>query len=481
MNTIKIGGMITLMAAFTLISCHKMDHGNQTTARAVVEKSFSTPIAIPMVMDATNASFAAKTNTATIGGQSLKTLSYGNGGILGPTLKLNQGDVMNLLFKNELSEPTNIHWHGLEAPAVQDGYPTDLTQAGNSYTYNFRVVNRPGTYWYHPHPDMATASQAYRGLAGFFIVTSPEEQALKLPAGNFDVPLVIQDKRLTGGLEYNPDADDQTIGFFGESVLVNGTSGAMMDVERRTYRFRILNGSNARIYNFALSDGIKFKLIGSDGGLLDAPVDVSNILLAPGERADVLINFGSMPVSTELFMESASFSGSSSQGNQSFKVMKFKIIKDATDNFIVPSTLMAVEKISESSSVASRKFNIGHMMVHGGMEGVMHPIDGKTFDANRRDEVVKSGSVEIWEFDNTTGTEIHPMHLHGLQFQVLSRIGGRGSIQAWEKGWKDTVLAFPGEKVKIIIRFPDNTGKFVFHCHNLEHEDAGMMLNFEIQ
>lgn len=473
--------MIILMSTFTIVSCHKMDNGNQATARAVIERSFSTPIAIPMEMDATNASFAAKPSMTSIDGNSVNTLSYGNGGILGPTLKINQGEVMNLVFANQLSEATNIHWHGLEAPAAQDGYPTDVTQAGNSLTYNFRVTNRPGTYWYHPHPDMATASQAYRGLAGFFIVTSPDELALNLPQGIYDVPLVIQDKRLKGGLVYNPDTDDQNIGFFGESVLVNGTSGAMMEVEKRTYRFRLLNGSNARIYNFALSDGIKFKLIGSDGGLLDAPVDISNILLAPGERADVLINFGSMPVSTELFMESASFSGSSSQGNQSFKVMKFKIIKDATDNFIVPSTLMAIEKISESSSVASRKFNIGHMMVHGGMEGVMHPIDGKTFDANRRDEVVKSGSVEIWEFDNTTGTEIHPMHLHGLQFQVLSRIGGRGLVQAWEKGWKDTVLAFPGEKVKIIIRFPDNTGKFVFHCHNLEHEDAGMMLNFEIQ
>lgn len=481
MNTLKIGGIFTLMTTFIFISCHKMDHGNDATARAVVEKSFSTPIAIPMVMDATNASFEAKSSMATIDGKSVNTISYGTSGILGPTLKINQGDMMNLVFSNQLSEPTNIHWHGLEVPAAQDGYPTDLTQSGSSYTYNFQVTDRPGTYWYHPHPDMATASQVYRGLAGFFIVTSPDEQALKLPQGIYDVPLVIQDKRLTGGLVYNPDTDDQTIGFFGESILVNGTSGAMMDVEKRTYRFRLLNGSNARVYNFALSDGLQFKLIGSDGGLLDAPMDVSNILLAPGERADVLINFGSLPINTELFMESASFGGSSSQGKQSFKVMKFKIIKDAADNFIVPTTLMPVVKISESSSVASRKFNIGHMMAHGGMGGVMHPIDGKTFDANRIDEIVKSGSVEIWEFDNTTGTEIHPMHLHGLQFQILSRTGGRGSIQSWEKGWKDTALAFPGEKVKIIIRFPDNKGKFIFHCHNLEHEDAGMMLNFEIQ
>jgi len=401
--------------------------------------------------------------------------------MLGPTLKINQGDVMNLEFNNQLSEPTNIHWHGLDAPSAQDGYPTNVTPPGGSFSYNFKVSNRPGTYWYHPHPDMATASQVYRGLAGFFIISSPEEKALNLPQGIYDVPLVVQDKKLTNGMIYSPDIDDQTVGHFGESVLVNGTAGAMMEVSTRSYRFRLLNGSNARIYNFALSNGLKFKLIGSDGGLLDASVDVNSILLGPGERADVIVNFGGLPLSKEIFLESSTFSGSTSQGKQSFKIMKFKITNEFSENFIVPASLMSVEKISESTAVATRKFNIGHMMVHGGMTGVMHPIDGKTFDPNRRDEVVKSGSVEIWEFDNTAGAEIHPMHLHGLQFQIIKRIGGRGAVQAWEKGWKDTVLAFPGEKVSIIIRFPENKGKYVFHCHNLEHEDAGMMLNFEIQ
>jgi FtsP/CotA-like multicopper oxidase with cupredoxin domain len=432
-------------------------------------------------MDATKASFAAKSGTTTMGGVNINTLSYGGGAILGPTLKIQQGEVMRLVFSNQLSEPTNIHWHGLEAPASQDGYPTDVTQAGSSFTYNFPIKDRPGTYWYHPHPDMATASQAYRGLAGFFIVTSPEEKAFKLPEGNFDIPLVIQDKRLKNGLIYNPDSDDHTIGFFGESILVNGTPGAKMEVSTGTYRFRLLNGSNARIYNFSLTNGMTFKLIGSDGGLLDALTDISTILLAPGERADVLVNFKGMNVGSEVFVESMPFSGSTSQGSQAFKIMKFKVTNEIADNFIFPTKLMTLQKISESSSVATRKFNIGHMMAHGGMSGIMHPIDGKTFDANRRDEVVKGGSVEIWEFDNTSGAEIHPMHLHGLQFQVLKRTGGRNVIQPWEKGWKDTVLAFPGEKVSIIIRFPDNKGKFVFHCHNLEHEDAGMMLNFEIQ
>ena len=481
MNKVKLHVVFNLILAATLLSCTKMNDCCLISARLVIENSLSSPLAIPMVMNATNASFAAKSNIVTIGGNKLKTLSYGSGEILGPTLTINQGEELNIAFENQLTEATNIHWHGLEVPAAQDGYPTDLIQAGNSFSYNFRITNRPGTYWYHPHPEMATASQAYQGLAGFFIVTSPEERALNLPGGIYDVPLVIQDKRLAEGLNYNPISDDRSIGFFGESILVNGTPNPMMEVETQTYRLRLLNGSNARIYNFTLSNGMKFKLIGSDGGLLDAPEEVSNILLSPGERAEVLIGFGNLPIDSEIFLESATFAGSVSQGSQSFKIMKFKITKVVDDNFIVKPSLMQIQKISESLSVASRKFNIGHMMAHGNHGGVNHPIDGKTFNPGRRDEVVKSGSVEVWEFDNTTGTEVHPMHLHGLQFQVLKRTGGRGQIQPWEKGWKDTVLAFPGEKVSIIIRFPQNKGKFVFHCHNLEHSDAGMMLNFEIQ
>jgi blue copper oxidase len=181
-------------------------------------------------------------------------------------------------------------------------------------------------------------------------------------------------------------------------------------------------------------------------------------------------------------LQSNAFAGTETQGQQAFYLLKFKVTRQESDNTSLPGTLMPVEKIPESQAVATRSFNIGHMMQHGGMNGmVMHPIDGKTFDADRRDEVVNAGTVEIWEFDNSAGTETHPMHLHAGQFQVLSRTGGRGGVEPWERGWKDTVLAFPGEKVRIIVRFPDLKGKFVFHCHNLEHEDGGMMLNYEIQ
>ncbi len=470
-----------------LLSCNghmNMDMGSTVHARNVTEQTFSNPLAIPALLDGTNATLAAKSGTAILGsGIRVNALGYGGAAILGPTIRLQQGAQFNLTFSNNLSEATNIHWHGLEVPAKQDGYPSDLTQPGGKFAYQFTIKNRPGTYWYHPHPDMATASQAYRGLAGFFLVSSPEEEALGLPSGAFDVPLVVQDKRLDGGLVYEPNTNDRSIGMFGETVLVNGTAGAMLEVATRTYRFRLLNGSNARIYNFALSTGAKFQLIGTDGGLLDATQEISTVLLSPGERADVLVNFGSLAVGTELYLQSNAFGGTASQGTKSFKILKFKVTRQETDKFTRPGTLMSLGKIPESQSVATRKFDIGHMMQHGNDMGnmTMHTINGKTFDATRRDEVVRAGTVEIWEFDNTNGTETHPMHLHAGSFQVLSRKGGRGVIEPWEKGWKDTVLAFPGEKVRIIVRFPDLKGKFVFHCHNLEHEDGGMMLNYEIQ
>jgi blue copper oxidase len=481
MNPFKIIGF-GVLATLIGTSCHKMDMGGNALARDVVEKAFTNPVAVPPVLDATNAAFAARSGTASLGGITVNALGYGGAAILGPTLQIQQGGQLNLAFKNDLSEATNIHWHGLEVPASQEGYPTDVTAPGGSFQYSFPVKNRPGTYWYHPHPDQATASQAYRGLAGFFLVSSPEEAALGLPAGAYDLPLVIQDKRLGSGLSYDPTADDRSMGMFGESILVNGTPGALLEVATRTYRFRLLNGSNARIYNFALSSGATFHLIGTDGGLLDRPVAVSNILLAPGERAEVLVDFSGLAVGSELYLQSNAFGGTESQGDQAFRLLKFKVALEETDSFTLPDALLPVEMIPASAAVATRTFNIGHMMSHGGMNNmVMHTIDGKSFDVNRRDAVVNAGATEIWEFDNAAGTETHPMHLHGVQFQVLDRSGGRNTVQPWEKGWKDTVLVFPGERVRIIMRFSDNKGKFVFHCHNLEHEDGGMMLNFEIE
>ncbi len=413
-------------------------------------------------------------------------LGYQRNSILGPTIKINSGNSINATLQNQLSEPTNIHWHGLAIPANMDGHPKDIIQSGSSFKYDFVVNQRAGMYWYHPHPDGLTAKQAYKGLAGIIIVNDNEEQALNLPSGNFEIPLVIQDKRIFPdyALDYSPQPMEIMTGYSGQYMIVNGVYSPYQNVNKRQYRIRVLNGSNARIYNIALSNGDAFSVIGSDGGLLSTPQSVSSLILGPGERADLIINFGAYSVGTDLFLVSKPFSAGTSQGKQEFKIMKFSVTQNDTDTFTLPAILSNINMIPESAATKTRIFTISgmDMKMSGGMNNMngFHKINDKSYDVNRIDESVKAGATEIWVFDNTTGTEPHPMHIHGLQFQVLDRTGGRNTLIASEKGWKDTVLLMPGEKVRTIMKFSQNKGIFVVHCHNLEHEDSGMMLQFEI-
>lgn len=474
-----LGGMTWLLQ-----SCHQMgmDMDAMGSYVNVIEGNFEWELVIPSSISAANASLIAQATAAQlIKGKTSRVFGY-HQGLLGPTLKGNNGDNANIQFQNQLSEATNIHWHGFIIPAIMDGHPADTVGAGISFRYSFPIRQRAGTYWYHPHPHEKTASQVFNGLAGFFIVNDSEEASLNLPSGDYEIPLVIQDKRFHPDFSpnYSPQSSEVMTGYLGEYVLVNGRYAPFLNVATRFYRFRVLNGSTARVYNLALSNGNRFYIIGSDGGLLVSPESVNSLILAPGERADILIDFSSYSLGTEVYLQSNSFSGGI-QGSQSFTMMKFIVNKQDTDSFSLPGSLSVINQIPESSATTTRTFVIGSMMGSGhGSGGGMHTINSKTFDMNRIDEKVQRGDTEIWVFDNSMGNEIHPMHIHGVQFQVLDRSGGRGIKIATEKGWKDTVLCMPGEKVRVIMTFPNNLGKFVFHCHNLEHEDDGMMLNFQI-
>jgi blue copper oxidase len=467
-----------------LLSCHKMDMMGSYVK--VVEGNFEWELAIPSSISASNASLNAQSTAAQlIPGQTSRVFGYHNG-ILGPTLQANSGDNINIQFQNQLQEASNIHWHGFVIPANMDGHPSDLVNSGSSFNYSFTIQQRAGTYWYHPHPHGKTASQVFQGLSGFFIVNDSEEASLNLPTDDFEIPLVIQDKRLSSdfSLNYSPTPSEVMTGYLGQYVLVNGRYAPYHKVATRWYRLRVLNGSTARVYNLALSNENGFYVIGSDGGLLSSPEIVNSLILSPGERADILVDFSSYSVGTEVYIQSNSFIGGI-QGEQGFKIMKFKVDKQETDNFSLPSSLSSIIEIPESSATKTRNFNMGEMMGgghggHGGHGQHMHTINNKVFDMNRIDEIVQSGDTEIWVFDNSKGDEIHPMHIHGVQFQVLDRTGGRGMKIATEKGWKDTVLCLPGEKVRVIMKFPNHPGKFVLHCHNLEHEEDGMMLNYQI-
>jgi FtsP/CotA-like multicopper oxidase with cupredoxin domain len=452
------------------------------TANWIVEGAFDRPLVVPGVLSGGGILAAKASSFQMTRRASASTLSYQDG-ILGPTIKAEAGVSVNVELKNLLSEPTNIHWHGLVLPENMDGHPKDVASAGATINYVLPINQRAGTYWYHPHPHGSTARQVFMGLAGMFIVSDTEEKSLNLPSGSFEIPLIIQDKHFSGSeLDYSPTRQEVMSGYLGEQILVNGIHAPFVNVQDGWYRLRVLNGSTARVFNLALSNGMEFFVIGGDGGLLASPEPTSSLLLGPGERADLVINFASVPLGADIFLVSEKFSRFDIQGRQGYRIMKFHIDRAATNNFSLPSSLSHITPIASSSAVATRTFDIAATTTGGhGDSTEGHSINGKMFEMERVDEIVKAGSTEIWEFDNHAGDEIHPMHIHGVQFQVLERIGGRGKLIPTEKGWKDTILLMPGEKVRVIMTFPQYTGIFVLHCHNLEHEDDGMMLNYRIE
>jgi blue copper oxidase len=468
-------------SSFLLNACHT-EEDMIGEPNWIVEGTFDRPLPIPTVVQHAT-SLNANVNTGDLlKGRTSQIFGYGNS-LLGPTMKATTGETMDVTLQNSLSEETNIHWHGLILPENMDGHPKDVAAPGGSLQYTLPIIQRAGTYWYHPHSHGTTAHQVFMGLAGMFIVNDQEEAALNLPTGEYEIPLIIQDKHFEGGnLAYSPSGEEIMTGYLGEHIIVNGLHAPFLNVVSGWYRLRILNGSTARVYNLGISGGIQLNIIGSDGGLLSAPEHVSNILLGPGERLDVLVDFSQLPVGKEVYLVSNTFSKYNLQGRQSFKLMKFSVNGASSNQFTLPASLSNVAQISPGSASKTRTFDISAMVGMGGGGGGMgrHSINGKTFEMERVDETVQAGSTEIWEFDNTRGDEIHPMHIHGVQFQVIERIGGRNRIIASERAWKDTVLVMPGEKVRVVMTFPEHTGVFVFHCHNLEHEDDGMMLNYQI-
>jgi FtsP/CotA-like multicopper oxidase with cupredoxin domain len=493
---IKITGMNTSAVVTSgyltgyLISCcgcHKEHHmGLMKEAVMVTEGNFSKLLSFPLEAG-NNTTLTAQATVANLKGTNTTVLGYQPNSFLGPSFRINRGNNVNILLQNNLSVHTNIHWHGLKVPALMDGHPDQLVNVGGTFRYQFTVNQRAGLSWYHPHPHGMTGKQVFQGLAGLFIINDQEEAALNLPSGPYEIPLVIQDKRFTSiGITYSPTVEEMMVGYMGESIVVNGIYSPYTEVTTRYYRIRILNGSNARLYNLAFNNNTDMIIIGNDGGLLKNPITVKEILIAPGERLDVIVNFSDVSVGSEIFLTSKEFgNGGDAQGKQSFRIMKFKVTAVAIDTFVVPSILSDFNEVSSSSAIKTRLFEISDSMEHhsylmnDGMQ-MTHRINGKLFDNSRIDENVSANTNEIWVFDNSHGSEPHPMHLHGVFFQVWDRIGGRGTLIASENGWKDTVLIMPGERVRVMVPFENNTGKFVFHCHNLEHEDDGMMLQYQL-
>jgi FtsP/CotA-like multicopper oxidase with cupredoxin domain len=382
-------------------------------------------------------------------------LAY-NGSLPGPTVRARKGDSVSIAFTNKLTEQTTIHWHGMVVPTSADGHPKDAVAPGGSYTYAFPIAQRACMNWYHPHPHQLTAKQVAYGLAGAFIVNDTEEDALGLPSGSRELPLVIRDADFdrSGTLLYKPTST----GYEGKVPLVNGTRNPYVNVQTAVYRLRVLNGANGRVFRLALGNGAAFTLIGNDGGLLERATPVGNIEFGNGERLDLLVDFRGVPVGASVMLQDL---------NTGWNLLEFRVTAAVLDPYAIPTGLSTITKLS--NPVLTREFTFDGMS----------KINGKLYSLNRIDFQVPFGQVERWRF-KTGGNAPHPVHVHGASFQVQSRTGGRGTLFPWEAGWKDTVLLQDRETVDVLIRFDSYRGLYLMHCHKLEHEDAGMMSNFDV-
>jgi len=419
----------------------------------------------------------------------------------GPTIEARRGRPVVVTHRNELSVPTVVHLHGGVVPPEMDGYPVDYLapaadpalaaharhgvagMAVGSRDYTYANDQAAATLWYHDHRMEFTGPQVYMGLAGFYLVRDDVEDTLPLPGGERDIPLMIADRQVDedGSLFY-PWADPTrrtpgvTVeyhhsGMLASTITVNGVAWPFLEVDAALYRLRLLNAANAHVCQLELDPpppgGNGFVQIGSDVGLLPTPVAYDTFVISPGERYDVLVDFSRYRPGARVVLRN-----SISEGDAGY-VMRFDVTRRAADDAHIPAALTAAPPPPpRTEGSADRRFSF-----FIGPEGVRGPAmtNGQTFDPTRIDATPVLGSTEIWDF---TADPIHPVHLHGAHFRILERNGR--PPQPHDGGWKDTVFV-PTGAMRLAVTFTGHRGRYVFHCHNLEHEDAGMMANLEIQ
>src|SRR5829696_9102054 len=508
---LKLGlaGGVALALPFGASACSgEGSTGTLLPSKARLPGPFKVPLPVPPVLQPvrTDAGIDYYEMTQRVGKAEilpgLETEVWGYEGIFpGPTIESRSGREIVVRQTNDLPVPVSTHLHGGRTPPGSDGYPTDLIlpkkedhamgghgsmDMGGSWhfkDYTYPQQQRAATLWYHYHRMDITSPQVRRGLAGFHIIRDEEEKALPLPRGEKDVPLMICDRSfdtdgsflypsLDPSLQERPGVEDDYMdGVLGDTILVNGAPWPVMEVSNTKYRFRILNASNARRYELALRPGnAPFIQVGSDGGLLGAPIRHRNIRIAQAERFDVVIDFSKYEVGTEITLKNRMGEGKTAS------VMRFRVTSKEKDDSAVPERLADMEEFDEltaSSAGRTREFRFSRV----GDDGrVMWGINGEQFDPELMAARPKLGSTEVWHLKAAPAS--HPVHLHLVHFKVLSRNGG--TPLPTDAGWKDTVDLASGEEARVLVRFDGYRGRYVFHCHNLEHEDMMMMANFEV-
>ncbi len=417
----------------------------------------------------------------------VNTPTFGiNGTYLGPTLKMTAGSRVRINVHNNIGEPSTLHWHGMHLPAKSDGGPHQVIENGASWHPEFDVKQHASTFWYHSHMVPRTGFQVYHGLAGMIIVEDDNASGLEIPQdyGVDDVPLILQDRRFSadGAFEYLTSMPDRMMGMKGDTLLVNGTVNPHFVARTNSLRLRVLNGSNSRFYTLAFDDKRRFHQIASDGGLLEKPYETDAITLAPAERAEIVVDL-SNGRTTKLLSSTASQGGMMGGGmmnmmmggSESFEVLEIRPDQERKRSITLPTRLAKFETPDPAKAVRTRTFTLDMGMMMGG--GAM-TINGRSMDMDRIDETVRLGTQEIWQIDNPS-MMAHPFHVHDVQFRILDRNGV--TPDPGELGYKDTVLINRNERVRLLLEFADYADPaipYMFHCHILEHEDAGMMGQF---
>jgi bilirubin oxidase len=421
-----------------------------------------------------------------------------NGDILGPTLILQKGDFVDITVNNQIADTTTIHWHGMHVTGSNDGGPHTTIAPGESWNPSFTVMDKAGTYWYHPHLHTKTNKHVSMGIAGFIFVKDTEEAALNLPRtyGIDDFPLAIQTKDFDDNHQIVVPSNSDDV------IMVNATLDPYLEVPAQVVRLHLLNGSSMRVFNIGLTNNRSFYMIASDGGLLSAPLELSRLSLAPGERAELLIDFSGMEGQNfNLMSYAAEFPngiyGATNPGINSsmilngykpnplngnnFDIMSFQVVA-ATGNPIteIPTSLVDVNPIPEENSNIARTLtfspeNMGMNQLNGDFL-----INGVGFNMDVINYTITEGNIEIWTLKNQSAIA-HPFHIHDVQFYVLDRNGN--TPPEAEQGRKDVILVKPQETVRFIAQFNDFGGDpvpFMYHCHMLIHEDGGMMGQFKV-
>ncbi|WP_414620484.1 multicopper oxidase family protein [Calothrix sp. CCY 0018] len=399
----------------------------------------------------------------------LFTEIWGYNGITpGPTIKQHQGRQSIVRFVNDVGASTSTHLHGMASLPQFDGYAEDLSSPGFYKDYIY-PNNRAATFWYHDHAIDQTAHHVYMGLAGMYIIQDDFELSLPLPKDEYDIPLIIDDKVFAndGSLVFD---DHQHTSVMGDIILVNGAPLPRLEVANRKYRFRVLNGSVSRSYKLALSTGDDLIVIGTDGGLLQAPVRTKDLRLGMAERYELVIDFSKYPIGTQVVLQNLGLPNNTDFDGTS-KIMRFDVVRAEPDNSLIPSTLRPFEQLVPPSARPTRRWTFEN-------RNDRWEINGNIWDRNRVDANPGLNDIEVWEIITNSRNWFHPVHIHLIHFQILER-NGQPPL-AYERGWKDVVYIGEDDNIKLIARFEPYQGKYMMHCHNTVHEDHAMMTQFEV-